>query len=115
MLVRLAAGGQIAPPQASVADASLAGLFKKDSPEWRGQKLAVNRCSDCRSVGYAETSPVVTAPSFSAIASTPDLSTSTLAEWMKSHRNYPEEMYFEIPAEHIDDLVAYIITLRRPD
>ena len=110
----LVAGCQIAPPEARVADAS-PGLFKENSPEWRGQKFAVNRCSDCHAVEYAETSPVVTAPSFSAIASTPDLSKSTLAEWMKNHRNYPEEMYFEIPAEHIDDLVAYMITLRRPD
>ena len=73
----------------------------------------MNRCADCHSVDYAETSPLAAAPSFSAIANTPDLSETTLSEWMKNHRNYPDEMYFEIPAENIDDLVAYILTLRR--
>ncbi|MXO74789.1 hypothetical protein GRI40_06090 [Altererythrobacter aerius] len=111
----LLAGCQIASPEASVAGGLPVGSLKQNSPEWRGQKLAVNRCSDCHSVGYAETSPLPAAPSFSAIANTPDLSRVTLTAWMKNHRNYPEEMYFEIPAEHIDDLTAYILTLRRAD
>lgn len=55
------------------------------------------------------------APGFSAIANSPELSRLTLAQWMNNHQNYPDEMYFQIPEEHIDDLVAYIITLRRPD
>ncbi len=55
------------------------------------------------------------APGFSAVANTPGLSRTTLAQWMSNHQNYPEEMYFQIPAEHIDDLVAYMITLRRPE
>lgn len=86
----------------------------RNSPEWRGQKFAVDRCSDCHSVDYAETSPLPDAPSFAAIANTPGLSRTTLDQWMRDHRNYPSEMYFEIPAERIDDLVAYMITLRRP-
>jgi hypothetical protein len=64
-------------------------------------------------VNYAENSPLPAAPSFAAIANTANLSKATLSDWMRNHRNYPEEMYFEIPVEHIDDLVAYILTLRR--
>ncbi|GGD96418.1 hypothetical protein GCM10011515_15400 [Tsuneonella deserti] len=85
----------------------------RSSPEWRGQRFAQNRCSDCHSVGYGETSPRPDAPSFSAIAASPGLDAAKLAQWLRDHRNYPDEMYFEIPAEHIDDLAAYMLTLRR--
>ncbi|MFA9201425.1 MAG: c-type cytochrome, partial [Cypionkella sp.] len=79
----------------------------------RGQGCAANRCADCHSIGYGETSPRAEAPSFAAIASTPGLDSAKLARWLEDHRNYPSEMYFEIPAEHIDDLTAYMLTLRR--
>jgi hypothetical protein len=101
------------PISGSASATTASAALVKDSPQWRGHKFAVNRCADCHSVDYAETSPLAAAPSFSAIANTPDLSETTLSEWMKNHRNYPDEMYFEIPAENIDDLVAYILTLRR--
>lgn len=87
--------------------------LQRNSAEWRGHKFAQNRCADCHSVGYAETSPLAEAPSFAAIANTPDFDSARLAQWLRDHRNYPNEMYFEIPAEHIDDLVAYMRTLRR--
>lgn len=91
------------------------GMDARNSLEARGYKLAVNRCADCHSVGYAETSPLALAPSFSAIANLPGLTPATLAQWMRDHRNYPDEMYFEIPAEHIEELAAYMLTLRRAD
>ncbi len=102
-LMGLFGGCQIAPP------AEVGSIVA------RGHKLAVDRCSDCHSVDYAESSPLPAAPSFTAIANTPGLTPETLGKWMSDHRNYPEEMYFEIPAEHIDELVAYLLTLRRPD
>jgi hypothetical protein len=109
------AGCQMPPPEAGLAVPARVGVFKQNSPEWRGQKFAVNRCSHCHSVAYAETSPLPAAPSFQEIASSPDLSKVTLSKWLRDHRNYPDQMYFEIPAEHIDDVVAYMITLRRAD
>jgi mono/diheme cytochrome c family protein len=105
------AGCQSVAPKSADAD----GLADPRSLEARGYKLAVNRCADCHSVDYAETSPLPQAPSFSAIANSPGLTPATLAQWMRDHRNYPDEMYFEIPAEHIDELAAYMLTLRRPD
>lgn len=107
-------GCQAVPQQASQQVVGTP-LLTSHSAEGRGQKLAANRCSDCHSVGYGETSPVAHAPSFSAIANTPELSKSSLNRWMLNHKNYPSEMYFEIPAEHVDDLIAYILTLRRPN
>lgn len=110
LILAAALGGcQMVPP------VDPANGLQKNSPEWRGQRFAQNRCGDCHSVGYAETSPIADAPSFAAIANTPDLNSARLASWLQDHRNYPNEMYFEIPAEHIDDLVAYMLTLRRTE
>lgn len=103
------------PAPSTGSGASSMGALKRGSPEWRGQKLARNRCSDCHSVDHGETSPTPNAPSFAAIANTPNLTRVILSQWMRDHRNYPNEMYFEIPAERVDDLVAYIVTLRRLD
>ena len=89
--------------------------LQMNSPEWRGQKFASNRCADCHSIGYGESSPLAAVPSFSAVANTPGLSSALLARWLRDHGNYPDEMYFEIPAESIDDLVAYMLTLRRTE
>ena len=47
------------------------------------------------------------------MANTPGLTKGTLAQWLNDSHNFPREMYFEVPAEHIDDLVAYVLTLRR--
>jgi mono/diheme cytochrome c family protein len=104
---------QTVSPQPTPDGTSVTAIDAR-SPEARGYKLARNRCADCHSIDYGETSPVPDAPSFSAIASTSGLTAETLAQWLKDHRNYPDEMYFEIPAEHVEDLTAYMLTLRRP-
>ena len=103
-------GGCTATPPIDPAN----GL-QRNSAEWRGQKFASSRCADCHSIGYGESSPLAAAPSFSAVANTPGLSSDLLAGWLRDHGNYPDEMYFEIPAEGIDDLVAYMLTLRRAE
>ncbi|MGX7952114.1 c-type cytochrome [Tsuneonella sp. HG249] len=112
--ITLSAAALLAGCQAAPAIDPVSGL-EKNSQAWRGQKFAQNRCADCHSIDFAETSPVPEAPSFAAIANTPDLDSAKLAQWLRDHRNYPNEMYFEIPAEHIDDLGAYILTLRRAE
>ena len=111
-MVMLCCATLLAGCQAAPAVDPISGL-ERNSPAWRGQKFAQNRCADCHSINFAETSPLADAPSFSAIANMPDLDSAKLAQWLRDHRNYPNEMYFEIPAEHIDDLGAYILTLRR--
>lgn len=107
------AGCQITDPGPVRSHDPAASQFSQKSPEGRGQKFAVNRCADCHAVGYGETSPLAAAPAFSAIANERDLSKSSLTQWLHNHKNYPDEMYFEVPEEHIEDLVAYMITLRR--
>lgn len=115
LMALMLAGCQSTASDPGSSTAVSAGGFKKNTPEWRGEKFVNNRCARCHSVGFAETSPLSNAPSFSEIANTRDLTAASLAEWMESHENYPDEMYFQIPEEHIDDVVTYMITLRRPD
>lgn len=103
----------MAPVEANTRAAAATGELERKSPAWRGQQFALNRCADCHSVGYGETSPLPGAPSFTAIANSPNLTKDSLADWMRNHKNFPEEMFFEIPAEHIDDVSAYMLTLRR--
>ncbi len=59
-----------------------------------------------------QTSSMSSAPTFAAVVNTPGLTRPTLNRWLRTHGDHPPEMYFEIPAEHIDDLVAYMLTLR---
>lgn len=101
------------PPPADATAQSLG--IQRDSPQWRGLKFARNRCADCHAVEPGQHSPNPAAPPFEAVANTPGLTRASLNEWLKKPHNFPDAMYFEIPAEHIDDLTAYMITLRRAD
>lgn len=92
-----------------------ASAFAPESPEWRGEKFARNRCSDCHAVEPKGDSPRREAPTFERIANTPGLTRATLSQWLRDAHNYPEAMYFAIPEEGIDDLVAYMLTLQRED
>lgn len=105
---------QAVPPDGEAGTAT-ASPFERDTPEWRGLKFARNRCSDCHAVEPNQTSPNPTAPGFEQVANTPGLTSASLKQWLADVHNYPDAMYFEIPAEHIDDLTAYLLTLRRED
>ncbi|RYE61478.1 MAG: hypothetical protein EOO82_01760 [Oxalobacteraceae bacterium] len=52
------------------------------------------------------------APTFMSVANRPGMTRDSLNGWMREHDNYPRAMYFEIPAEHIDDVVSYVLTLQ---
>nr|WP_247713686.1 cytochrome c [Qipengyuania sphaerica] len=91
--------------------------FARTSPEWRGLKFARNRCSTCHGVEQGQVSANPDAPTFMAIANTPGIDRAGLSEWLKDEHDFPDAMYFAVPDEHIDDLVAYVMTLRsqKPD
>ena len=57
-------------------------------------------------------SPNPSAPEFAAVANTPGLTRDSLASWFATSHDFPQEMYFAIPDEKIDDLVAYVLLLR---
>lgn len=110
-LSSLLAGCQMIPADSRSAADTQVGSLKARSAEWRGLKFARNRCSDCHAVEHGEASPVSNAPTFASVANTPGLTKASLNHWLRTYSAHPREMYFEIPAEHIDDLVAYMLTL----
>ncbi|WP_235219032.1 c-type cytochrome [Sphingobium sp. C100] len=81
--------------------------------EQRGLALATTRCAACHAVNGAM-SPDKNAPTFETIVNTPGLTAETLRAWLGNSHNFPEMMNFEIAPEHIEDLSAYMLTLRDP-
>jgi mono/diheme cytochrome c family protein len=82
------------------------------SPASRGFRFADTHCSECHAIGKLAISPNPEAPTFEAVVNTPELTTSTLTAWLRRSHNYPQIMSFEIDPDQIDDLAAYIMTLR---
>ena len=108
----LLGGCQLTPEQPLGPHSSESTPYARSSPEWRGLKFARNRCSDCHAVEPSFLSPNPAAPTFEAVSNMPGLDGDSLAKWLKNSHNFPDEMYFEVPQEHVDELVAYILTLR---
>lgn len=106
---------EMTPTDGGLAASSTTAAAASDSPAMRGQSFAQNRCADCHAVARLHTSPAPNAPSFEAVANAPGVTRESLSQWLRTSHDYPREMYFEIPAERIDDLVAYMLTLRSED
>jgi mono/diheme cytochrome c family protein len=78
--------------------------------EPRGETLAQRWCSECHAVKAGQTSPNPKAPPFAAIAAEPSATDYGLHVFLKTtHATMPN---FKINADDIDDLVAYIRSLR---
>jgi mono/diheme cytochrome c family protein len=95
--------GQISSP----ASASAVG----DVAAARGMAFAQAHCAACHAID-AGISPLSHAPSFAATANTPGLSAGTLRPWLSDSHNYPDVMKFALAPERIDDLTAYMLTLK---
>ncbi len=81
----------------------------------QGHAFARLHCSACHTVTGGKNSPNPNAPSFETIANARGLTNETLTTWLTDSHNYPDVMAFEIEAENIDDLAAYMLTLQRAD
>lgn len=114
-LAALLSACEMTPADGGIPGTSAMAAAQADTPELRGQRFAQNRCADCHAVERLQTSPVPNAPSFEAVANVPGVTRESLSHWLNTSHDYPREMYFEIPAERIDDLVAYMLTLRSED
>ena len=77
----------------------------------RGLAYARNVCAECHNVldsGAASPSPW--APPFKKVANTPGMSITALTVWSRTtHPNMPN---FIIDPKDMDDLIAYILSLR---
>lgn len=85
------------------------------TPVERGLAFAEYRCAACHAVAPGEVSSNPDSPTFEMVANTPGLSEESLSSWLHNSHDFPAEMYFAIADENIDDLVAYMLTLRRAD
>lgn len=78
-----------------------------------GRTYAQAHCGECHAVGSLdEVSPNLDAPNFIAVANTPGMTARALAVWLQT--SHPSMPNFMIPAEQKDNVIAYIMSLRRP-
>jgi|GEM_PF-190195 len=83
------------------------------TPASRGLAFAQANCATCHAIG-AGASPRPQAPSFATVINTPELTAETLRPWLQDSHNFPETMNFAIAPDQIDDLAAYMLTLKDP-
>lgn len=89
-----------APPDSNVSAAA------------RGLSIAEGACAECHAVAAGETlSPDPIAPTFDALANRADMTRTALAVLLRTpHRTMPNLI---VDPEQVDDLSAYLSTLRR--
>jgi mono/diheme cytochrome c family protein len=77
-----------------------------------GQRLAVTWCANCHQIAPGGPGPVSdTAPQFQAIMRMPSTTSMSLRVFLQTpHANMPD---YRLTREQMDDLVAYMLSLRR--
>lgn len=81
----------------------------------RGLAFAEQRCAGCHGVTQNSSSPNPEAPPFEDIANRPEVTRSTLEQFLRNSHNYPAVMNFTIDAAQVRDLASYLTTLQKPD
>lgn len=109
-----------APPAATgaaVPERTLPGTTEPGTsqPAARGLGFAQTHCSACHAIRRLGISPNPEAPPFAAVVNTPGLTSVTLTSWLRASHNFPEIMNFDIEPGQIEDLAAYMMTLREND
>lgn len=79
-----------------------------------GQAFAQASCGGCHAVGRYGMSPRSNAPPFPAIVNQEGVTEETLSFWLRGAHNYPAEMDFYLRERDVNQLVAYLLTLRDP-
>ena len=78
----------------------------------RGAKLAASVCAQCHAVRADQSrSPNPMAPSFANVAGWPGMTDRALRVWLQS--SHPTMPNFILKRDDRDDVVAYVISLRR--
>lgn len=99
---------------AAPADAPpMVGKATSPSPDTRAPAFVEAACGGCDAVEPPFLSPNPASPSFAAIANRPGLSERSLADWLAEAHNYPEQMDFTLTRSQIDQIAAYMVTLRK--
>jgi mono/diheme cytochrome c family protein len=91
----------------------LIGRATSPSPDTRAPAFVEAACGGCHAVEPPFLSPNPASPSFAAIANRSGLSEKSLADWLENAHNYPEQMDFTLTRPQIDQIAAYMVTLRQ--
>lgn len=78
-------------------------------------RVMARKCQGCHSVRLHLPSPNPGAPAFADIANLEGLTPNTLRAFLRDAHNYPDEMKMTLDQREIDEIVAYVVTLRDPD
>lgn len=97
-------GSQNPPP--------MVGKSTSPSHDTRAPAFVEAACGGCHAVEPPFLSPNPAAPSFAGIANRRGLSERSLADWLSQAHNYPEDMDFTLTRPQIDQIAAYMVTLR---
>lgn len=99
----------------ALAACATVGTSALTAKEQRGKAFAEAHCAACHGIGPGETSPNPESPPFEAVVNTTGLTTDTLGKFLRDSHNFPGAMAFEIDSKKVDDLTAYMVTLKRAD
>ena len=90
----------------------MVGKATSPSRDTRAPAFVEAACGGCHAVEPPFLSPNPRSPSFAAIANRHGLSEKSLADWLAEAHNYPEQMDFTLTRPQIDQIAAYMVTLR---
>jgi len=90
----------------------MVGKATSPSPDTRAPAFVEAACGGCHAVEPPFLSANPASPSFAAIANRRGLSGASLGDWLADAHNYPEEMDFTLTRKQIDQIAAYMVTLR---
>jgi len=90
----------------------MVGKATSPSADTRAPAFVEAACGGCHAVEPPFLSPNPASPSFAAIANRRGLSEKSLADWLAEAHNYPEDMDFTLTRAQIDQIAAYMVTLR---
>jgi mono/diheme cytochrome c family protein len=109
MLIILATGACVAPPLE--APARSVGAAEIGDPTL-GLRYAEQNCASCHAVAAGQSlSPNPSAPAFDAVANTPGMTGIALNAWL--HTPHPSMPNLIVDPDRIDDLSAYLATLKK--
>lgn len=80
-----------------------------------GQAFAQATCGGCHATGRSGYSSNSNAPPFREIVNREGLTRETLATWLRGAHNYPSEMDFYLNDAQVNQLAAYMLTLKERD
>lgn len=78
----------------------------------RGHAYAKKFCTDCHAIEKDDNLLLGDIPTFQEVANSDGMSPRALVVWLRT--SHPTMPNYVIPPDDIDDIVAYIMSLRRP-